>query len=100
MTDHEPASDLLLGNSGTWSALRYRDYRRYWLGSLASVGGAQALTIAQGWVVYDLTESALMLGYLGLATAIPSILMTPLGCLLYTSPSPRDRQKSRMPSSA
>ena len=25
---------------------------------------------------------------------------TPRGCLLYTSPSPRDRQKSRMPSSA
>ena len=25
---------------------------------------------------------------------------TPNGCLLYTSPSPRDRQKSRMPSSA
>ena len=24
----------------------------------------------------------------------------PNGCLLYTSPSPRDRQKSRMPSSA
>ena len=24
----------------------------------------------------------------------------PAGCLLYTSPSPRDRQKSRMPSSA
>ena len=24
----------------------------------------------------------------------------PQGCLLYTSPSPRDRQKSRMPSSA
>ena len=24
----------------------------------------------------------------------------PLNCLLYTSPSPRDRQKSRMPSSA
>ena len=29
-----------------------------------------------------------------------SKLMLPLGCLLYTSPSPRDRQKSRMPSSA
>ena len=26
--------------------------------------------------------------------------MQPLPCLLYTSPSPRDRQKSRMPSSA
>ena len=27
-------------------------------------------------------------------------LVQSLGCLLYTSPSPRDRQKSRMPSSA
>ena len=27
-------------------------------------------------------------------------LANPLSCLLYTSPSPRDRQKSRMPSSA
>src|SRR5674476_527633 len=29
-----------------------------------------------------------------------SKLELPYGCLLYTSPSPRDRQKSRMPSSA
>ena len=28
---------------------------------------------------------------------VPNVLR---GCLLYTSPSPRDRQKSRMPSSA
>ena len=28
------------------------------------------------------------------------ILRSLYGCLLYTSPSPRDRQKSRMPSSA
>ena len=27
-------------------------------------------------------------------------LLTGFSCLLYTSPSPRDRQKSRMPSSA
>ena len=32
----------------------------------------------------------------GPLVAVPRIL----GCLLYTSPSPRDRQKSRMPSSA
>ena len=31
---------------------------------------------------------------------VPTITGTPNGCLLYTSPSPRDRQKSRMPSSA
>ena len=33
-------------------------------------------------------------------TAIPVVAGGPGGCLLYTSPSPRDRQKSRMPSSA
>ena len=35
------------------------------------------------------------------ATAAPTPTGAPLkACLLYTSPSPRDRQKSRMPSSA
>ena len=31
---------------------------------------------------------------------LPAPVPVSLGCLLYTSPSPRDRQKSRMPSSA
>ena len=34
------------------------------------------------------------------AFAAAEFLMDYLNCLLYTSPSPRDRQKSRMPSSA
>ena len=34
------------------------------------------------------------------AKACPEILIGAGTCLLYTSPSPRDRQKSRMPSSA
>ena len=29
-----------------------------------------------------------------------SMLVGPSGCLLYTSPSPRDKRQSRMPSSA
>ena len=29
-----------------------------------------------------------------------TLISTDISCLLYTSPSPRDRQKSRMPSSA
>ena len=36
----------------------------------------------------------------GLAKQSPVPSDNPLTCLLYTSPSPRDRQKSRMPSSA
>ena len=33
-------------------------------------------------------------------TPVPLDHKDPYTCLLYTSPSPRDRQKSRMPSSA
>ena len=33
-------------------------------------------------------------------TPTPTLPAKDIGCLLYTSPSPRDRQKSRMPSSA
>ena len=34
------------------------------------------------------------------ASIYPDKTAVVYGCLLYTSPSPRDRQKSRMPSSA
>ena len=37
---------------------------------------------------------------LGRLCSLASMSYTTLACLLYTSPSPRDRQKSRMPSSA
>ena len=36
----------------------------------------------------------------GAAQAVANQPFVPYTCLLYTSPSPRDRQKSRMPSSA
>ena len=36
----------------------------------------------------------------GLATQLVLASLAIICCLLYTSPSPRDRQKSRMPSSA
>ena len=41
-------------------------------------------------------------GFFVVSLAGESVLMDrlPDACLLYTSPSPRDRQKSRMPSSA
>ena len=36
----------------------------------------------------------------GMVIALVAIVVLFQVCLLYTSPSPRDRQKSRMPSSA
>ncbi|HLF75915.1 MAG TPA: MFS transporter [Dehalococcoidia bacterium] len=64
------------------SALKYPQYRRYWLGNLAAVSGQQMLILAQGWLVYELTESPLYLGYAGLMTALPAILLNLVGGVL------------------
>lgn len=54
-------------------------YRRYWLGSLASIGATQLLILGMGWLVFDLTGSPLELGLLGAAGAIPQILVSLFG---------------------
>ena len=45
---------------------------------------------------YDLKAGKLLFSEAGVVKVVAEIQI----CLLYTSPSPRDRQKSRMPSSA
>ena len=47
----------------------------------------------------DLLEEIIFYG-IGLGADFVEIFIENTDCLLYTSPSPRDRQKSRMPSSA
>ena len=58
--------------------------------SLFTIGGLAAIIFGGDLVVDNATEIAYSFG----------MSHTLVGCLLYTSPSPRDRQKSRMPSSA
>ncbi len=65
--------------SNRFPALGFPLYRRYWLASFASVGASQLTVLAQGWLVFQLTESAWHLGLLGAAIALPNILMTLAG---------------------
>lgn len=60
-------------------ALRYPQYRAYWLGTLASVGGFQMLMFGQGWLTFELTGSPLYLGYIGLANASSAIALNLFG---------------------
>ena len=60
-------------------ALRYPAYRSYWLGTLASVSGFQMFQFGQYWLVYELTGSPLFLGTIGLANAIPAIVLNLFG---------------------
>ena len=60
-------------------ALHYPAYRTYWLGTLASVSGFQIVRFAQFWLMYQLTGSPLALGYVGLAQAVPGIVLNLVG---------------------
>ena len=59
--------------------MRLAPFRRFWLGSAASVGAFQLLIMGQGWLVYELSGSPLQLGYLGAASSIPTIAAALVG---------------------
>ncbi|MFM7591629.1 MAG: MFS transporter, partial [Isosphaeraceae bacterium] len=48
-------------------------FRRYWFGSVMSILGQQMLSVAIGWELYEITGSATVLGFVGLAHAIPIV---------------------------
>jgi MFS family permease len=58
------------------SAWRHRDFRFYSSCRLLGVVAAEAQAVAVAWEVYQLTNSALALGYTGLALFLPGLLFT------------------------
>lgn len=63
-----------------FEAFRERDYRLLWSTQFVSNIGGWMQTVAQGWLVYRLSDSAFLLGFVGFAMSAPSIvLMLPGG---------------------
>ncbi len=77
---HRSLKDRLRESAG---ALSQPKYRRYWLGSLASVGAIQMAFFGMGWLIaQDLGGSASVLGALGGAIAVPTIFVSLFGGVL------------------
>ncbi len=55
----------------TFSAFRHRNFRLYFFGLLISITGVWAQSVAQEWLVYTLTDSALALGQVAFMAAVP-----------------------------
>ncbi|MGZ5492160.1 MAG: MFS transporter [Thermoanaerobaculia bacterium] len=65
-----------------FEAFQESDYRRFWTTQFISNVGSWMQTVAQGWLVYRLTDSAFLLGFVGFASSAPAIvLMLPGGVL-------------------
>lgn len=59
-------------------ALRHRNYRLFFLGQSISLIGMWISQITIGWLVYRLTDSALLLGVVTFAGQVPAFLLSPL----------------------
>ncbi len=65
-----------------FEAFREPDYRRFWTTQFISNVGSWMQTVAQGWLVYRLTDSPFLLGFVGFAGTAPALLlMLPGGVL-------------------
>ncbi|HVB37007.1 MAG TPA: MFS transporter [Vicinamibacterales bacterium] len=60
-------------------AFAHRNYRLYFFGQFVSVTGTWMQAIAQAWLVYRLTGSAVQLGLVSFAGQIPVFLLSPIG---------------------
>jgi len=63
----------------TFAALRHRNFRLFFTGQLISLVGTWMQSVAQGWLVLQLTNSALMLGLVGAASSLPILVLSYFG---------------------
>ncbi len=64
---------------GAFRALRHRNYRLVWIGSLLSSVGTWTQTVAQGWLVRELTASTAMIGFVSFAGSFPQVAFSLFG---------------------
>ncbi|HIK05928.1 MAG TPA: MFS transporter [Trichormus sp. M33_DOE_039] len=60
-------------------AFRSRNYRLFFVGQGISLIGTWMTQLATVWLVYDLTNSAFMLGVVGFTSQIPNFFLAPFG---------------------
>ncbi|MGH8663490.1 MAG: MFS transporter [Burkholderiales bacterium] len=68
--------------ASTVAALRHRDFRWLWCGTFFSTAAQWIQQATLGWVVYDLTGSAALLGAVLGVRAVPMLALAPLSGLV------------------
>ncbi len=67
----------------TFAALRHPNYRKWFVGQVLSLMGTWMQSVAQGWLVYQLTGSKLALGTISFIGTLPTVfLMLPGGVVV------------------
>ncbi len=66
-----------LSFENTFRALKYRNFRLFIAGQSISTTGTWMQSVAMSWLVYRLTGSALLLGFVGFMSQIPTFIFSP-----------------------
>jgi MFS family permease len=66
------------GMAHAWRAMRHRNFQLYFAGQGTSLIGTWMTRIATGWLVYRLTQSALLLGVVAFSSQILSFALGPV----------------------
>ena len=69
------STDLRAVGARTFRSLRIRNYRLFFIGQLVSVTGTWMQTVAQGWLVLQLTGSPFVLGLAAAARSVPVLIL-------------------------
>jgi len=64
------------------TVLRHRNYRLFFAGQLVSLMGTWITNVAQGWLVYSLTHSPLLLGVVSFAGQVPVFFFSAFGGMI------------------
>src|SRR5579864_3444303 len=75
--EERPLAPVPRDLSHAWRALRHRNFRLFFGGQTISLIGTWMTRIATSWLVYRLTGSALLLGFVGFAGQIPTFIFAP-----------------------
>lgn len=70
------------GLAYTFRALKYRNFRLFFMGQGVSLIGTWMQQTAMGWLVYRMTKSAILLGSVEFFGTIPTFLLTPFAGVL------------------
>ena len=63
----------------TFAALKHRNFRLFFVGQLVSLTGTWMQATAQGWLVYQLTGSKVLLGTVAAVGSLPMLLLSVWG---------------------
>jgi MFS family permease len=58
-----------------YAAFRHRAYLRFWTARLLTTFATQVVSVAVGWLMYDLTRDPFDLGLVGIAQFLPSLML-------------------------